>query len=48
LDVGNLVSTFFKSAGPGGVLATLVLSGALVLYIFLARWIIRGNKQGNS
>jgi hypothetical protein len=45
--VGNLVSTFFKSAGPGGVLATLVLAGALVLYIFLARWIIGGDKHNN-
>lgn len=45
MDIGNLLSTFFKSAGPGGALATLVLSGALLLYIFLARWIIGDDQQ---
>jgi hypothetical protein len=44
MDIGGLVSTFFKNAGPGGVMVLLIFSGALTLYTLLTRWIIAGGR----
>ena len=40
MDIGNLVSTFFKSAGPGGVLVLVIYLTAFLIYVFLTRWIL--------
>lgn len=40
MDIGNLVSTFFKSAGPGGVLVLAIYLTAFLIYVFLTRWIL--------
>lgn len=45
MDIGNLVSAFFTSPGPGGVIILVVLVGALFIYIGLTRWILRGGKE---
>jgi hypothetical protein len=47
MDIGGLVSTFFKNAGPGGVMVLLIFGGALTLYFFLTRWIIAGGRTGS-
>lgn len=40
MDIGNLVSTFFKTAGPGGVLVLVIYLTAFLIYVFLTRWIL--------
>lgn len=40
MDIGGVVSSFFKNAGPGGVFVLLVIGGACTLYYSLARWIV--------
>lgn len=40
MDIGNLVSTFFKAAGPGGVLVLAIYLAAFLIYVYLTRWIL--------
>lgn len=40
MDIGGVVISFFKNAGPGGVFVLLVIGGACTLYYSLARWIV--------
>lgn len=47
MDIGGLVSTFFKNAGPGGVMVLLIFGGALTVYTLLTRWIIAGGRIAN-
>jgi len=47
MELGELVSTFFNNAGPGGVVVLLIFGGALTLYYFLTRWIIAGGRTGS-
>ncbi|MBI5565318.1 MAG: hypothetical protein HY870_10495 [Chloroflexi bacterium] len=42
MDLGSLFNTLINAPGIGGAIAITVLSGAIVFYIFLARWIVRG------
>lgn len=47
MEIGNLVATFFKTAGPGGVVIITVLILALIIYYLLARWILAGGKENS-
>lgn len=42
MDLGSLFNYLINSPGIGGAIAMTVLSGAIVFYVFLARWIVRG------
>jgi len=42
MDLGSLFNYLINSPGIGGAIALTVLSGAIVFYVFLARWIVRG------
>jgi len=45
MDIGGLVHAFFNNAGPGGVLALIIVGGACTTYYFLTRWVLSaGNK----
>jgi len=44
MDIGSLVSAFFDTDGPGGLLALLILVTALIIYYFLTRWILAGGS----
>jgi len=48
MELGELVSTFFNNAGPGGVVVLLIFGGALTIYYSLTRWIIAGGKGGEA
>jgi hypothetical protein len=45
MDIGNLVYTFFNTAGPGGALAMGILTFACVVYFLLTRWIVSGGGK---
>lgn len=44
MDIGNLVYSFFNSPGPGGIVILAVITLAIVIYIFLTRWILAGGE----
>jgi hypothetical protein len=39
------ISAIFTTPGIGGAIVTLVLSGAVVIYIGLTRWILQGGRE---
>jgi hypothetical protein len=45
MDIGGLVSIFFKNAGPGGVVVMLIFGTACIVYYFLTRWIVAGGQS---
>lgn len=45
MDIGGLVSSFFKNAGPGGVMVMLIFGTACLVYYLLARWIVSGGTN---
>lgn len=45
MDIANLVTSFFDSPGPGGVIVVSVLLAAILVYTFVTRWIIGGGKK---
>jgi len=42
MDLGQLGYAFINTAGIGGIVVLSVYTGALVIYFFLTRWILRG------
>jgi len=42
MSIGYL---FVNTPGIGGIVATVVIGTAAVIYFFLTRWIINGNKK---
>jgi hypothetical protein len=44
MDLGSLFNYLINTPGFGGAIAMTVLGGAIVFYIFLARWILRGAR----
>jgi putative effector of murein hydrolase LrgA (UPF0299 family) len=40
MDIGALVRAFFDLAGPGGILAFMILVTALIVYFLVTRWIL--------
>ena len=42
MTVGELISAFFTTAGPGGVFVILVILLAATIYFLLTRWILQG------
>ena len=44
MHIGELISVFFTSDGPGGVVVITVVSLAAGIYFWLIRWILRGNE----
>lgn len=44
MEIGELVTAIFDTAGPGGVIVTAVLLTALFTYFRLTRWILSGGK----
>ena len=45
MEIGQLVTLFFDTSGPGGVVILVVLLGACLVYWRLTRWIIAGGKD---
>jgi len=45
MDLGQLGYAFINTAGIGGIVVLSVYTGALVIYFFLTRWILRGAPQ---
>lgn len=45
--IGELISAFFTSPGPGGVVVISVMALAAAIYYFLTRWIL-GDKEDNN
>lgn len=45
MEISELISAFFDTAGPGGLIVITVLSTALFIYFRLTRWILAGGKQ---
>jgi hypothetical protein len=45
MDIGQLVHTFFDTAGPGGLVVVTVLTTALITYYRLTRWILAGRDH---
>lgn len=44
MDIGNLISDFFTTPGPGGVVVVTVIFLAGAIYVSLTRWILRGGE----
>lgn len=44
MRINELISAFFTSAGPGGVVVITVIGLAASIYILLTRWILRGGE----
>jgi len=42
MHITELISSFFTSTGPGGIMILLVVSLAAGTYFSLIRWILRG------
>ena len=45
MELGSLVEMFFKNGGPGGVFVLIVVTGAVLVYVALARYIVRGSRS---
>lgn len=48
MDIGSLLYTFVNTATVGGIVVLIVYTAALVIYILLARWILRGGREGEK
>lgn len=48
MRIAELISAFFTSSGPGGVVIITVVSLAAGIYIWLTRWILRGGEPGKE
>jgi len=44
VHIGELISAFFTSSGPGGVVVITVVGLAAGIYFWLIRWILRGSE----
>ncbi|OIN89998.1 MAG: hypothetical protein AUJ21_08940 [Anaerolineae bacterium CG1_02_58_13] len=44
VHIGELISAFFTSDGPGGVVVITVVGLAAGIYFWLIRWILRGSE----
>ena len=44
MHIGELISAFFASDGPGGVVVITVVGLAAGIYFWLIRWILRGSE----
>lgn len=43
MQITELISAFFTSSGPGGVVIITVVGLAAGIYFFLIRWILHGS-----
>ena len=41
----DLISAFFRSPGPGGIVVVLVIVLASSTYFYLTRWILKGGED---
>jgi hypothetical protein len=48
MDIGGLLYDFVNTPGIGGVIVMVVFCGALGIYYYLTRWILRGEKDSSS
>jgi hypothetical protein len=48
MHITELISAFFTSSGPGGVVILTVVSLAAGIYFWLTRWILRGGEPGRE
>lgn len=48
MNIGDMVSAFFTSPGPGGIVILTVVTLAAVVYFFLIRWIMAGGKSDDE
>ena len=44
MNFGQMISSFFTTAGPGGVVILVVVTLAALIYITLIRWIMAGGQ----
>ena len=44
MNIGQLISSFFTTPGPGGIVILAVVTIAAVIYYFLIRWIMAGGQ----
>ncbi len=44
MHITELISAFFTSSGPGGVVIITVVGLAAGIYTWLTRWILRGGE----
>jgi hypothetical protein len=48
MNIGTLLWDFVNTPGIGGVIVMVVFCGALGLYYYLTRWILKGGKDEHS
>lgn len=48
MRIGELISAFFTSSGPGGVVVITVVTLAAGIYFWLIRWILRGSQPDSD
>ncbi|MGD2103592.1 MAG: hypothetical protein PVJ55_00570 [Anaerolineae bacterium] len=41
----EVISQLFTTPGYGGIIATVVLVGAIAVYVGLIRWILQGGQE---
>ncbi|MBL7163670.1 MAG: hypothetical protein ISS57_13810 [Anaerolineales bacterium] len=44
MAIGELIASFFTSAGPGGAVVIVVIVLAAAVYTRLTRWILQGSE----
>jgi hypothetical protein len=44
MSLGALFYAFINTQGVGGVFVVLIYTAAIITYIFVTRWILRGGR----
>ena len=45
MTVGEVLGKIFTTPGIGGLIAVIVLSSAVAIYVGLTRWILQGGRE---
>ncbi len=45
MSIGELIGAFFTHSGPGGIVLTVVILTAAIIYYRLTRWILSGGSE---
>lgn len=48
MTIGEIISAFFTSSGPGGVVVISVVVIATAVFFQLTRWILAGGKDNDK
>ena len=48
MTIGEIISAFFTSSGPGGAVVIGVAIIAMAIYVQLTRWILDGGKENDK